>query len=48
MMFRYMERMHLSYAQALNTPWSEINRAFYIWSLDSERAKLETERQQAL
>lgn len=41
MLFRYMEGMHLSYRQAIETPWAEIERAFYIWSLDTERVKLE-------
>jgi len=42
-----MERFHLSYREALDTPWSEIERAIFIWSLDSERGKLEEERSKA-
>lgn len=41
MLFRYMERLGISYQEAaLETPWAEIERAFYIWSLDSESDKL--------
>lgn len=45
--FRYMERLHLSYQQALETPWAEIERALFIWSLDGDRDKLEVERQKS-
>jgi hypothetical protein len=49
MLIRYQERMHVSYEDAaMKTPWSEIERAFYIWSLDSERDKLEIERQRGV
>ncbi len=49
MLFRYQERMHLSYEEVTKkTPWAEIERAFYIWSLDSERDKLETDRQKKI
>jgi hypothetical protein len=44
MLFRYQERMKISYKEAATTPWQEIQRAFYIWSLDYDRDKLETER----
>lgn len=48
MLLRYMERLHLSYREAaIETPWAEIERAFYLWSLDNDRDKLETERQKA-
>lgn len=41
MLFRYMERMHIDYYTARYlTPWGEIERAFVVWSLDDERAKL--------
>lgn len=43
MLFRYMERLHLSYEQALTTPWAEVERAFYIWSLDADRDRFRTE-----
>lgn len=42
--FRYRERMHLSYVDAINEPLEEVNRAILIWSLDAERDKLESER----
>ena len=47
MLFRYQERLHLSYDEVINTPWSEIERAHYVWSLDSSRDKLELKRQEA-
>jgi hypothetical protein len=49
MLFRYQERMHLSYEQAaIQTPWAEIERAFYIWSLDKERADIDEKRNSPL
>lgn len=39
-----MERLHLSYREVLETPWSEIERAFFIWSLDKDHDNLEVER----
>jgi hypothetical protein len=45
MVFRYQERMRLSYHQAaIETPWSEIERAFFIWSLDAEKADVDEKR----
>lgn len=44
MFFRYQERFHLSYEQACSTPWEQIEFAMFIWSLDSDHAKLESER----
>ncbi len=41
-LFRYRERFNLSYADAINEPNEEIEQAFVIWSLDAQRAKLET------
>lgn len=40
-----MERLHLSYGQALETPWREIERAMLVWSMDRERDNLDRERQ---
>lgn len=40
---RYRERMHLSYADALQEPSEAVERAFVIWSLESARAKLDIE-----
>lgn len=42
-----MERLHISYAEAVATPWEEVDRAFYIWSLDSDRAILEEKKGRA-
>lgn len=44
-MFRYREHFHLSYQQLLDEPIEEIERAMIIWSMDSKRDKLESERQ---
>ncbi len=41
-LFRYMERMHLTYEQAMSEPVEVINRAFFIWSLDSKRDNLKS------
>lgn len=46
MLLRYMERLHLSYRDAIKEPWSVIERAFFVWSLDGERDKLEVRRQE--
>ena len=35
-----MERMHLTYQEALDTPNEVIERAFLIWELDQARVKL--------
>lgn len=43
--FRYREKFHLSYEEAMNEPQEEIERAILIWQLDNERVKLEKERQ---
>jgi hypothetical protein len=45
MLFRYQERMHITYQEVCATPWEQIERAFFIWSLDSRRDKLEADRQ---
>lgn len=45
MLFRYQERMHISYREAVATPWAEIERADFIWGLESRRDKLEEKRQ---
>ncbi|MEB0287233.1 hypothetical protein QN355_11775 [Cryobacterium sp. 10S3] len=31
-----MEKMHLTYEQAMNEPIEVINRAFIIWKLDAQ------------
>lgn len=43
--FQYRERMHLSYAEASQEPWEEVQRALFIWSKQDERDKLEADRQ---
>lgn len=43
-LFTYMERMHLSYQQAVETPWPEIEYAFVVWSIQAARDKLGQER----
>ena len=43
-LFRYRERMHLSYEQLMSEPFEEIQRAFVIWAHDAERDKLEVAR----
>lgn len=45
MLLRYMERLHLSFQEAISEPWSEIERAHFVWSLEAERDKLEAKRQ---
>jgi hypothetical protein len=46
--FRYRERMRISYSQIVGQlvpePNEELEKAFLIWSLDDERAKLEAAR----
>jgi hypothetical protein len=37
-----MERLHLTYEQAMNEPIEVINRAFVIWELDAKRDKLKS------
>jgi len=37
-----MERMGLTYAQAMNEPRFIIERAFIMWDLDNKRAKLKS------
>lgn len=45
MLLRYQERMHVSwYVAAIETPWEEIEKAHYVWSLDAERDKLENRK----
>jgi hypothetical protein len=45
MLFRYQERMNISYTQAaIETPWAEIERAFFVWCLDAERAEIDDKR----
>lgn len=39
-LFRYRQAFGLSYADAINEPNEEIERAFVIWSLDAQRDKL--------
>lgn len=39
-----MERLHISYAEAIATPWEEVERAFLVWSLDNDRAILEEKK----
>lgn len=46
MLYRYQEHFHLTYQQAIETPWCEVERAHFIWSLESQHAKLEEKRQQ--
>jgi hypothetical protein len=42
-LFRYREKMGLTYYEALKEPYEEIERAFLIWELDNVRAKLKKE-----
>jgi hypothetical protein len=46
MLYRYQEHFHLSYQQAIETPWAEIERAHFVWSLEAKRVKLEEKRQE--
>jgi hypothetical protein len=42
---KYRQRMHLSYADAMEEPNEVVELAFLIWALEHERDKLEAERQ---
>jgi hypothetical protein len=44
-MLRYREAFHLSSAQMDDEPIPVIKQTLLIWSLDSQRAKLDLERQ---
>lgn len=44
MLFRYMEALHVSYWEAVATPWTEIERAFFIWSLDKDKSDADSKR----
>jgi hypothetical protein len=47
-LFRYQQKMHLTFEQATGSPPADPVEEFYkahtIWSLDAERAKLEEAR----
>lgn len=40
-----MERLHLNYDEAINTPNEVVERAFLIWKLDEQRDELERAQQ---
>ncbi|GAA1073964.1 hypothetical protein GCM10009648_07410 [Tsukamurella spumae] len=42
--FRYREKFRMSYNELLHEPAAEIRKAMLVWSLDSERDKLESRK----
>ncbi|SIS11310.1 hypothetical protein [Williamsia sterculiae] len=47
MLVRYADKRGISYNEAAADPFQEIERAFFVWSLDAERDKLNADRQAA-